>query len=297
MTKVCIIINGSRKLNSDSLRTIKLIEGNGQIESCIISTTRSKHAVELAKVNAHKFDIIIAVGGDGTCNEVVNGIQLSKNPDVGFAIIPNGTGNDFQRMIGKFEPDNFSEAIIRFKFKQIDLCKVESDTNVQYALNISGAGFDGYVVNKLNRQRQLGLKGKLSYSWAIIRSFFTFKKPVVDLVADSDTYQGELLMIAVCNGTTFGHGMIINPEAKIDDGMLSVTILGKVSFLDYVRNLSNLKKGVLVEHEQVHYFNSRKVILTKKSGLLFREIDGEVFGEGSTIYSIKPNALNFLIIN
>ncbi len=297
MMKVCLIINASRKLSNLTKETISLLDKSAELEVEQYFTSGPKAAIELAKTHSLTSDIIIAIGGDGTCNEVVNGIQLSNRTNIVFGIIPNGTGNDFQRNLGLFNPHHFVNSILNNSFKKIDLCRVIDGQNTTYALNIAGAGFDGFVVHKLNRQRQYGFGGKLSYSWAIVRSFFSFKKPLVHITSDDQSFDKKVLMIAVCNGTTFGHGMTIHPGAKIDDGLLSVAMFCDVSFTDYVKNLAKLKKGKWIQHPEVYYLNTSQFELKVKDGVLYREVDGELNGDGSVKFQVKPKALNLLVTN
>ena len=162
-------------------------------------------------------------------------------------------------------------------------------------MNIAGAGFDAYVVNLLNRQREKGMSGKFSYAWSIICAFLAYRKPVVEIESDEMQYRGKMLMIVVCNGKIFGHGLTINPYSDLENGKLNVTLLGKVTLFDYVRKLSDLKKGRAIQHEKVHYFESERITISKATDELFVEADGECFGKAPVTFSIAPKALNFLI--
>tara|TARA_R110000737_G_scaffold324995_1_gene338177 strand:+ start:49511 stop:50299 length:789 start_codon:yes stop_codon:yes gene_type:complete len=256
-----------------------------------------KHAFEISQAQADSgFDIIIAVGGDGTCNEVVNGIMMSsRNNKVSFGVIPNGSGNDFYKMIGEFEPDIFIKSLLNRNSKKIDLISIESAEKQLYTLNIAGTGFDGLVVKYLDNIRfSLFLKGKVAYMVSILRSFITFKKLDTMVRCDEFSYNGKLLMVAVCNGKAFGHGLIISPDSKIDDGKMNVVLLGDVSFLDYLRNLSNLKKGVKVDHPNVHYFSTNSLEVQVDKGQLYTEADGEIFGNEDVKFALSPMALSLL---
>ena len=293
MINVAFIVNGSRKESTLVNETIAVAKTSEKLDVSVHRTQYVGHATELAQELTPSNDILVAVGGDGTCNEVVNGIQKSKSEAV-FGIVPNGTGNDFHRMLGKFDVAQFILGLEEVKSKQIDLCEIKSKSNSRFALNIAGAGFDGHVVKLLNTQRSKGMGGKLSYSFAIVRAFLVYKKPTVEIICEEFTYSGKTLLIAACNGTTFCHGLVINPTAKLDDGLLCVTFLANVSLMDYVRNLSKLKKGKVIDHPRIHYFETEQLSIQVKSNALHSEVDGELAYEGDISLKIIPNALNLL---
>ncbi|MCO4814227.1 MAG: diacylglycerol kinase family lipid kinase [Flavobacteriales bacterium] len=296
--KVVFILNGSKKISNAAKITIDKANDQASLNCFIVKTESEKHAIDLGKEYADKgVDFIIAVGGDGTCNEVVNGIQKSTNREkVIFGIIPNGSGNDFHRMLGRFSPENFISALIDQNSQRIDLIKIESNDKIIYSLNIAGVGFDGFVVNKLNQLRKnTFLKGKMAYAYSILRAFFSYKKPDVVLSSNDYNYSGKMMMIAVCNGTTFGHGMIVSPNAKLNDGKLNITLLGEVSLKDYVKNISRLKKGILIDHPEVHYFETMELMVSLKKGEMYLETDGEIVGQGDVRFQVLPNGLNILL--
>jgi len=295
--KIVFIQNGAKKLQGEVEISVTGAMSQSNLDCTLIKTTSPKHAIDIAKESTDNgADIIVAVGGDGTCNEVINGIQKSSNSHkIIFGIIPNGSGNDFHRMLGKFSSEKFIDALAIKKCQPIDLIKIESNNEVVYSLNIAGVGFDGFVVNKLNQLRNKSiLRGKTAYAYSILRSFFGYKKPEVVLSSEEYNYTGKMMMAAVCNGTTFGHGMIVSPKAKLNDGQLSVTFLGEVSLMDYVKNISRLKKGILIEHPEVHYFETKELTISKGTEEMFLETDGEIIGSGDFRFTVVPNAIHLL---
>ncbi|MFA7272906.1 MAG: diacylglycerol kinase family protein [Crocinitomicaceae bacterium] len=296
--KVAFIINSSRKLNPASDETIRLAKLDAELDCHFFFTEKAKQSIQLAKqVSDSGFQAVIAVGGDGTCNEVLNGIQLSMNKSaILFGIVPNGTGNDFQKMVGEFQPDIFIASIKNQRHKQIDICKVQLNDSISYALNIAGIGFDGYVVQQLEIMRtNIRLHGKIAYALAILQSFMYFKKRSVQIQCAEFNYEGKLMLMAVCNGRAFGHGLFINPEAKMDDGKLNVTLLGEVTFWDYIQNIGRLKKGLKINHPNVHYFQTEEIRINIQSQTLYTELDGENIGSGNVNFTIEKGVLKLLI--
>ena len=296
MIRVSFIINASTKLGPDVLLALRKCHNAAGLKCTEQKTKREKDAIRLAQQAAEQNDVVVAVGGDGTCNEVVNGMMLSKNRDAVFGVLPNGTGNDFHRMFGEFDPDKFVRCLQQLKAYKIDLCQIESDSGHYYSINIGGCGFDGFVVNVLNRQRsKLGIKGKGSYALAIVRAFGLYRKPMVIIRCDALNYQGKMLMIAACNGTTFGHGLVIHPKASLNSGYLGVTLLQKVSLIDYVRNLSQLKRGKEIKHPEAKYFRTKKITISSATNSLYIQADGEAIGKKKeTTFHLIPEAIKLL---
>ncbi len=293
MIQVIFIINSTRKLSKDASQAIELCRNNNKLSCTISKTKEEKDAIKLAKLAVEsKVNVIVAVGGDGTCNEVLNGMMMSDNSNSKFAIIPNGTGNDFHRMLGLFTPEKFVENLLEQKSKSIDIIKVELNNQSKYTLNIAGCGFDGFVVNLLNKQRErFKIGGKFSYALAILRSFILFKKSTLKIATDTFYYEGKGLLVAACNGSTFGHGLVIYPKAKLDSGYFGVTLIGDVTLFDYVRYLKRIKMGIEIDHPQVRYLETTKMSIKTNDPNLFVECDGELFSNGSSVFEVVPNAV------
>lgn len=295
---IVFIINSLRKIPSDLSDFMSELTQNSSLYNCSFHFTKyAGHAVELAINSSNDgVDIIVAIGGDGTFNEVVNGILKSENKNTALALIPNGTGNDFCRgQKIRFNAEKFIRAVDEKQYISYDTGHIKVGIESKFFLNIADFGFGGHTAKILNKQRQKGLKGSFSYSIAILRSFGSFRKPVVKIVADDLLlYHGKLMMLALCNGDTFGNGLIIHPGAKPDDGMLNITLLGKVTLWDYVYNIFNLKKGIKIHHHSVIYHSAKKISIHVINGKLPIETDGEIAGEGDAEINIMPGSLKVL---
>jgi diacylglycerol kinase (ATP) len=257
-------------------------------------TEHPGHATELAKeYTKSKTHIIIAVGGDGTANEVINGIMsFSTEERPIFYVLANGTANDFVRgELQHFTINKFLQSLCAQKNTSIDIGLVSINEKSNYFLNIADAGIGG----KVDSQRKY-FGGKFSYFSAILRGFLWYKKPNVSIKMNDIEMTGPLLMMAICNGKMFGDGLIIAPDAKIDDGFLNLSLFSKVSMIDYLRNLSRLRSGIKLDHVEVSYFKCQKVELKVKEGELFTETDGELFESGDVTYEIVLQAIRLLKI-
>lgn len=295
---IVFIINSLRKMPVDLTSLLSEINQNCIVKNCTAwFTNYAGHASELALVACNeKTDLIVAVGGDGTFNEVLNGILKSGNTNTSLALIPNGTGNDFCRGQGIiYSHEKFIDALKNQNYINYDAGMITQGTNQRYFLNIADLGFGGHTAKILNAQRKMGLKGSISYSVAILRSFGSFRKPEVQIIVDGKPlYNGKLMMLTICNGDTFGSGLIIHPGAIPHDGLLNITLLGEVTLWDYVSNIFKLKKGLKIDHPAISYHTAQKISVTITKGNASIESDGEMVGDGDAEISILPGSVKVL---
>lgn len=298
ITKAVCIINTQRRQSIELkifLSELEIFFGNNVCK--LLYTEYAGHAMQLSETYSKcNVDLILAVGGDGTFNEVINGIILSGKTDIVLGLIPNGTGNDFCRAQGlTFNKSKIITAIKNLNYVSYDLGRVSQNNKIRYFLNVMDIGFGGLATHILNNQRKIGLRGGILYSLAILRTFFAFKKPQAILYLDQkEIYYGDMMMTAVCNSSTFGNGLVISPLANAFDGKLGVTVLGNISLMTYLKNLRKLKKGVKIEHESIYYTEGRSLSIQIKKGIAPIELDGEVFGGGDCLIDVVPKALKIL---
>jgi len=295
LLKIVVIQHGARRLTEHNKALLKIVKEKYLASFEEKWTTPQENAFKLT-VSAieENCSAIIAVGGDGTIHEVVNGVRHSGK-NIPIIILPNGTANDLARgMQLDWNSEKLQAAIERVNCKDIDLIRMTHKGKVSWCVNIADTGFGGHVVQILNKQRNY-LGGSFSYVLAILRSFISFRKPDVQVSCYEKEYKGPMLLAACCNGPMFGDGLYIAPEAKIDDGWMHVTLLGKVNFLDYVRNLSRLKRKQEIKHPEAFYFKTKKIQIQIEKGLSFTEADGELIGEGAIEFEIEPASLRLIV--
>ncbi len=250
-----------------------------------------KFAFESTQKN---YDIIIAAGGDGTINEVLNGMFDSEEEKPHLLIVPIGTGNDFMLNRNIFtSPEQLYNSITSLERTSLDIGSIKENTKVHYFLNIADAGFGGATVHTLNRQRKF-LRGKISYSIAILRTFFYYRKPTIEFESPNFNYKGKALMVAFCNSESFGNGIRIHPEADPSDQNMNITLLGKVSLFDYLRYLPKLKKGIRIDHPELHYFIANEAHLKVIEGSAPIEADGEAVTYRNVKVSLVPSAVKLI---
>ena len=285
-----VILNSKHRLSNDVNTFLDQIEADDALQVTLKKTRRKKHARKLVKKHGAEKDAVIGIGGDGTFHELVNGIKKAGyQTPIGF--VPNGTGNDFARMFQPLEASAFIDRIKQEKYSNIDLGYLQSKRKERYFINIAGVGLDGKVIQLVERSAEKGRSGRLSYANAILRAFFTFRKPHLHIQGDDFEYRGPVMLLAMCNGRVFGDGLIIGPQASLTSGKMNITLLGKVTLLDYLLNLGKLKKGKVISHKQVFYHRTTNLRVNRISGEVPGEADGEVLKMKSFNMRVLPKEL------
>jgi len=239
-------------------------------------TTRPGEAEELA---AHSGDDrrVIAVGGDGTVQEVVNGLLASAAPSV-LGLVPVGTGNDLARSLGvPLELDAAWEAAAAGETRPIDVARATNGAGrVRWFASAGGIGFDAQVAAAMAQRRgwQASRAGYLLTTLAELRRFSNCE---VKLTIDDATFEGPVLFIAAANGAYYGGGMRIAPDACVDDGRLDVCVVGDISRLTALRQLPNLYRGTHVRHPAVTMHQGVRLRIEGVPETRIH-LDGEPFG-------------------
>lgn len=291
MIKIGVIINGSVSLKKKASSALQLLENSPVIDVEIRKTTAPGEAISIAKNLAGVKQAIIAIGGDGTCNEVLNGWYIAANDNCAFGIIPSGTGNDFIRMLPEFDPQKFVLAVEQLDIQLIDFGVAKFATEEKAFLNIADVGFGAKVVALMDKQRKQGLRGKMSYSLAIARAFLGYRKREIVLKWNNKEQRKKVLMIAFCNGCQFGHGLTIYPYGELTNESLGITLIGDVSLRTYVSKLKYLKKGIPIDHPELIYDSTTEIDFCEVPADFYMELDGEICYEKVESIRVIPGSL------
>ena len=265
-------------------------------------TKEKLHAKELAILAIESgFRKLIAVGGDGTLNEIVNGImeqQFCSSTEVILGMIPIGSGNDWRRMYDI--PDDYEGAvdvIRRGNYFIQDTGKVtflkNGKKNHRYFANIAGIGFDAVVVNKTNRQKERNQGGRFLYLYNIFTSLFTSDYSNAEILIDEEKINSSVFSMNVGICKYSGGGMMQVPEAIPDDGFFDITLIRKIGKFDVIKNVKNLYDGSFVKHPKVSTFRA-KHILVDSDPAVFVEVDGESLGTTPLDFEIIPSSLTII---
>lgn len=255
----------------------------------ICYTEKAGHATSIARDGANQgYDIIYAVGGDGTVNEVMNGLV---GTDSALAILPGGSGNDFIRTVdGKDDGDNIIKDTINGTKKLIDVGII----NGRYFINISSVGFDAEVVLATERFKKLCLSGSAAYIAGLISTIFTRKPSRVKIAMDGIEIEKEILLTAVANGKYYGGGMKAAPDAVFDDGLFDVCVIEKVSKLKMLLLFPQFIKGRHARFKEVSFYKSKKVCIKSQKPIAVN-VDGEVYMDTDINFEIVRNKLYVMI--
>lgn len=264
------------------------------------STLRKKHAIELAKhATENGCDYIIAVGGDGTLHEVINGVLQSNIPSKEYpaiGLLPHGSANDFARSARISNSiEELVELIQSNSTQKIDLGKIiiQKTQETRYFINIAGVGLGSEVAQNLEQSSSV-LGPGFNYFKHIIKGFLSYVKKEVSCTSSTWQWKGKLLQMTVANGCYYGNANYIAPDAKLTDGQFKVAIFGDLSIWDYLINFGNLKKGVKINLPQVSYHDAYEVLLESNDSCGI-EADGEYVGLAPATISILPKAICFLM--
>lgn len=301
-----VVVNpnaGNRKIKRDWGEIKKWLTKSG-LNFDFAMTDRPLHAIELANEALKKgFKHFIAIGGDGTLNEVANsmiGFDGFNTDDYLLALIPVGTGNDWGRMFNI--PKNYKPAIQTILEGKTFLQDVGRITYLngekpesRYFLNIAGMGFDAMVAQKTNNQKAAGKGNALSYFINLFTSLFQYKPRILQVELDNDKYNFNTFSMSVGICKYNGGGMMQLPAAIPDDGLLDITVIKKIGLGTVIAQLRNLYTGQFIKHPKVATFTAKNVkISTKKSGFMM-EADGESLGQAPFEITILPKALKVVV--
>lgn len=294
MIKVVSIQNGARKLRREHASFLFACQTDKNIDFINYQTKHAKHAKEIAQSVKGKCDLLIVVGGDGTLNEIVNGLCVAPGTNPKIFLLPGGTGNDFHR---NFIASDLSTQSPTNLFSQMGervyIACLQTNTETRYFLNIADVGFGGSVVSELNLLRNKFGAG-FSYFIAIIRTFFKYRKPVLTLSYNGVERTQKFFMLAICNGPVFGNGLIVSPGTNPREKQFGLVILGDVSMIDYLRNLPNLWRGKRIKHPEIIYETTDEVIISSSLGNVCAETDGEFIRSSSFRLSFHTEIVEFL---
>jgi len=257
---------------------------------------RPGHLTELAREAAPNADLLVAVGGDGTVNEVVNGIA---GLDVELALIPRGTGGDFVRTFGiPRKLDRAVEVALRGRTRAIDLGRGRyrswaGEDEDSYFANIASAGMSGAIAKRTNETSK-ALGGKVSYAWATVAVFSRWRSDEVRVRVDGTEQAGRMHDVIVANGRYLGGGMKMVPEAEPDDGLLDVLLIGDLTKRDLLLTMPKTYRGKHLPHPKATVLRGTTVEIDAPEPLPV-ELDGEQPGTTPVRFEIVPRALRLRV--
>jgi len=237
----------------------------------IVETTAVRGAEDLAcEAIGMGADLVIAAGGDGTLNGVINGVGRAG---VTVGLIPLGTGNDFARGLGLPRTVEGALAVIaegRVRSLDVGLCRSRR------FINVAGCGFDAAVAERINRGLR-SVSGTTAYVASVLATLMLFRPADVTVSVDGVQTRGPTMMCAIANGTGYGGGMRIAPDARLDDGLFDVCVIGACTRMEFMRSLPLVFRGAHVDPP------------------LPVLVDGELAGRTPARFVMEPAGVRFVV--
>lgn len=290
--KFIITVNphSGKKLGPKLLKKVKSVFDAEGAELFIIETTFAGHAKELAnQIEFGDYDGFLAIGGDGTLHEVINGM-LTRNDDkqIPIGMIPGGSGNSYMHDLGLTDPIKAAKAIIQGKKRRVDVARIDINHIVKYAINLVGWGLVTDVGNRAEHYRWLGPS---RYTILSILEVFRHKSRAAILMLDDKNIEDEFTFIIACNSIHVGKGMKMAPKAKLDDGLIDLVIVkAGVTRSRLLQVLPKLFKGTHINEPEVSYYQTSKFsLIPEKDEIL--NIDGEIMGSTPIEVRMIPKAM------
>lgn len=252
---------------------------------------------------------IVAIGGDGTFFEVVNGVMDPEvpasgnggSPDLAVGLLLAGRGSDFGRSAGiPSDVESACRRILEGRTQLADLGHVtytamQGGERSRFFANAAGLGFDGEVTVRANSAPRVMGGGTVPYLTSLLATLGTYRNKQVSVrVDEEDEWHARVNSVIVANGQFFGGGMKIAPGASLSDGLFDIVVLGDLGKLDLVRNVPRVYVGTHVTHPKVRVLQGREVAVDSSDRMLL-QADGEVLGKAPATFRIVPGALRLIV--
>lgn len=302
---ICNPVSGSGKGPSVLTVLRRVLDREGVRYACEFSRRRGDPARLARSAALMGCSAIVAIGGDGTFFEVVNGVMepdaANANPDLAVGLLQAGRGSDFGRSAGV--PSDVEAAchrILQGRAQLTDLGHVTYTTmgggeRSRYFANAAGLGFDGAVTVRANSAPRVLGGGTLPYLTSLLATLGTYRNTRVSVRVDQDAeWHARVNSVVVANGQFFGGGMKVAPEASLSDGLFDIVVAGDLSKLDMVRLVPRVYVGTHVTHPKLRVLRGREVRVDSPDRMLL-QADGEVLGKAPATFRIVPGALRLIV--
>src|SRR5262245_10619324 len=265
---IALIIHGARAERGDVHHLVNWVREKGHLVETLTTFERGQGAALAADAARRGVDVVAAAGGDGTVNEVVNGLD---GFDVPLGIIPLGTANDFARQVGiPADADHAMDVILQRKPRRFDTASL----NGRRFLNVSTGGVGAEATAETPSDAKESL-GAVAYAITGMRKFADFRSLRARFMGDGVAYEGDFLMFAVGLMRSTGGGTMVTPMASATDGLLDVCIVEGMSRGEFARTALKVKRGEHVGHPGVRYAQVKQVTIEGRDEMAVN-VDGEI---------------------
>jgi diacylglycerol kinase (ATP) len=279
---------------------IQEVLGHPASNALLLETREPGHAERLAAAATDLgHDRVIAVGGDGTAQEVLNGLMAAGvGPDGGppaFGLVPGGSGNDLARGLGlPLAPMEALTVALGEHTRPLDLGKASHDGKTRYFAAAGGTGFDAEVAFTMAGKRQHWQRGRAGYLLATLNELRRYRNRGLSLRLATDAgarhVEGTFLFVAFANGPYYGGGMQICPDASLTDGLLDLCLVGDIGRLGALRELPGIYRAAHINHPLVEIIRIRELRVEGEAGTRVH-LDGEPFGRLPVDIAVQAGAV------
>ena len=296
-----VIVNpaAGRQDGGQGWRAIEAALGDAGVAFDVVHTARARDGEELARRALREGRRrLIAVGGDGSVNEMVHGIMdagLDDTREVTLALAPHGTGNDWARSLGMpLEPRAIARVIAAGRTLLHDVGVIDfpaaTGTPRRWFINVAGAGYDSYVTERVPRP----VPSAITYLRLALSGLASYRSPQFRIAADGQAIEGRLLLAFVAIGQYCGNRMHVAPDARLDDGLFDVLAVRELSLLQALPKLAKLYGGRILGDAAVRHLTAARVRIETDPPVTV-QADGQVLERTPADFSLRPRALAVVI--
>jgi YegS/Rv2252/BmrU family lipid kinase len=280
-------VSGLQKGYEPGVRVCEVLEGEG-VEVEIAPTEGPGHATELARQACRReWDVVVAVGGDGTVNEVLNGLEGTRTS---LATVPSGTANMLARELTiPLDATRAARLVSRGRRRRMDAGRA----NGRRFLMVVGVGWDAAIVNEVAERRR-GHLGRHRYLLPIARTMWRYDFPVLEARVDGEEAPRPACLAYACNTRNYGGWFTLAPRARPDDGRLDFLVVREGRSRNYVRWILGALLGTLPGYREVDYFRGRRIRIESEKPVPY-QVDGDPGGTTPVVVELEENALEVIV--
>jgi YegS/Rv2252/BmrU family lipid kinase len=289
--KICLIVNpnaGRRRGLEVARHVTETLASAGITTHEYVSEWAGNTRDIAAEIDPSEWDGILAVGGDGTLFEVINGLLANRDSvPVPIGAIPVGTGNSFVKDLGVENVEQALEPVVERRTRRVDLGHFSCLTGTYYFINLLGAGFVSNVAERAHRYKNLGA---LSYVIGVMGELANLRPSPVRLEIDGQVHERNAIFVEICNSQFTGGNMMMAPGADISDGLLDIVVASDLNRRGVLRLLPTIFSGRHVNDPRVEVFRGRSIRLDTDYTLALTP-DGEILGSTPIEVTVVPQAI------
>lgn len=284
-------LSGGKKVET-YLPRIREILGRDNLLSLAMTKEKNGAFQEAQKVGREGYDLIVVCGGDGTLNEVINGL-VSSNNSIPIGFIPCGTSNIYALSAGiPLDPIQACEVVLKKYARKIDLGKVGTGNSLRYFVSMAGIGYDASVIQSLKPNLVSTLGGIPAHLVAGVSELIKYQGTELSIKLDGSSCRG--FQAIICNGSFYGISSIIAPEADMSDGYLDVILFKNGKRRDILRYVLGILRERHLYFKDVEYTRAKKIEIDAPDEVWI-QVDGEIMGTLPQTFEVHPQAIQVIL--